>query len=291
MLPFIFKKNKKNNKKILSLASVNFHFTCLLPLVLLFNLMFNLMLNLMFVNSVLASTMASDLASNKVKNNSNYLLMPYPQSLQIGQGVFTLKNTLNIYVQGMSEPRQKSALKRFSKQLKRASQLNFSGLKLVAHRAKADIVLIVTATDASYSLPQFGDDESYQLSIAPEFISIQANSDFGALQALTTLMQLITTKAAAATNSQQLDVLSIIDAPRFKWRGLLIDSVRHFIPISALKRQLDGMAAAKLNVFHWHLTDDQGWRIESKSYPKLHQLASEQLYYFAKRNKRSSCLC
>ena len=134
-------------------------------------------------------------------------------------------------------------------------------------------------------LPKLGDDESYQLSITQKGISIVAQSDFGALHGLTTLVQLIAStepepELEMASKSQlQLPVVTIIDEPRFKWRGLLIDSVRHFIPLSTIKRQLDGMAAAKLNVFHWHLTDDQGWRIESKTYPKLHQLASDNLYY------------
>ncbi|WP_142764379.1 family 20 glycosylhydrolase, partial [Klebsiella pneumoniae] len=73
--------------------------------------------------------------------------------------------------------------------------------------------------------------------------------------------------------------VTIEDSPRFPWRGLLLDSARHFIPLPDIKRQIDGMAAAKLNVLHWHLTDDQGWRFTSKRYPKLTQLASDGLFY------------
>ncbi|MFX4311563.1 family 20 glycosylhydrolase, partial [Enterobacter sp. 63] len=73
--------------------------------------------------------------------------------------------------------------------------------------------------------------------------------------------------------------VTIEDAPRFPWRGLLLDSARHFIPLNDIKRQIDGMAAAKLNVLHWHLTDDQGWRFTSKRYPKLTQLASDGQFY------------
>ena len=71
----------------------------------------------------------------------------------------------------------------------------------------------------------------------------------------------------------------IEDKPRFPWRGLMIDVGRHFIPLDVLKRNLDGMAAVKLNVFHWHLSEDQGFRVESKKFPRLHQMGSDGLYY------------
>ena len=73
--------------------------------------------------------------------------------------------------------------------------------------------------------------------------------------------------------------VSIEDSPRFPWRGLMIDVGRHFIPLDVLKRNLDGMAAVKLNVFHWHLSENQGFRIESKKFPKLQGMGSDGLYY------------
>ena len=71
----------------------------------------------------------------------------------------------------------------------------------------------------------------------------------------------------------------IHDTPRFRWRGLMIDCGRHFIPVDVLKRTLDGMASVKLNVFHWHLSEDQGFRMESKTFPKLTELGSDGLFY------------
>jgi hexosaminidase len=76
-----------------------------------------------------------------------------------------------------------------------------------------------------------------------------------------------------------LPAVTIRDQPRFRWRGLLIDVARHYQPIEVLKRNLDAMAAVKLNVFHWHLTENQGFRIESRKFPKLHQMGSDGLYY------------
>ena len=66
---------------------------------------------------------------------------------------------------------------------------------------------------------------------------------------------------------------------RFKWRGVLLDTSRHWVEIDTIKRQLDGIASAKLNVFHWHLTDDQAWRVEVKSYPKLTDVAADGKFY------------
>jgi len=73
--------------------------------------------------------------------------------------------------------------------------------------------------------------------------------------------------------------VTIKDQPRFPWRGLLIDVSRHFIPLDVLKRNVDGMVAVKLNVLHLHLSDDQGFRVESKRFPKLHEMGSDGMYY------------
>ncbi len=136
------------------------------------------------------------------------------------------------------------------------------------------------------AMPKPGDDESYQLQITPQQVSIKANTSTGALYGLETLTQLLdcpalpTTSTAAATTAPrcQWPAVTIKDQPRFPWRGLLIDSARRFVPLADLKRQLQGMASAKLNVLHWHLTDDQGWRFESLSYPKLTQFADGEFY-------------
>ena len=95
------------------------------------------------------------------------------------------------------------------------------------------------------------------------------------MHALETLLQLLTIDS----NQFAFPIVKIEDNPRFTWRGLMIDSARHFQPIDVIKRNLDAMAAVKLNVFHWHLTDDQGWRIEIKSLPQLTELASDGEFY------------
>ena len=118
-------------------------------------------------------------------------------------------------------------------------------------------------------------DERYTLTVDRSGIRLVAPQRFGALRGLQTLLQLVRT----SPNGYEIPYVQITDAPRFAWRGLLLDACRHFIPVADIKRQIDGMAAARLNVLHWHLSDDQGWRIESTHYPRLQQLASGGEFY------------
>ena len=134
------------------------------------------------------------------------------------------------------------------------------------------LIRISIASEQPFLWPQLHQDESYQLRVDANGIQLSANTHLGVLLGLETLLQL-------AGNSSELPAVFIQDAPRFSWRGLLLDPARHFLPVDTIKRQLDAMAAAKLNVLHWHLTDDQGWRIESKRFPKLHQVGGTDGYY------------
>ena len=112
------------------------------------------------------------------------------------------------------------------------------------------------------------------LQITPQQARLSAPNPLGVLHGLETFRQLI-----VSTRRPQLPAVDIEDHPRFPWRGLHLDVSRHWMPIEVVKRNLDGMAAVKLNVFHWHLSDDQGFRVESKRFPKLQQLGSDGLYY------------
>ncbi len=120
-----------------------------------------------------------------------------------------------------------------------------------------------------------GNDESYELEILANKISLKARTDLGALRGLSTLKQLISVQNGAYGFPQ----VRIKDKPRFPWRGLMLDVSRHFMPIDVVKRNLDAMAFVKLNVLHWHLSDDQGFRVEVKSLPNLHERASDGMYY------------
>ncbi|HEU4870566.1 MAG TPA: family 20 glycosylhydrolase, partial [Pyrinomonadaceae bacterium] len=123
--------------------------------------------------------------------------------------------------------------------------------------------------------PSVSENESYRIDITRRQAMLTAPTVVGALRGLETLLQLLD----ADRNGYFFPGVQIDDRPRFPWRGLLIDVARHFETIEVLKRNLDAMAAVKLNVFHWHLTEDQGFRVESKKFPKLHQLGSDGNFY------------
>ena len=125
------------------------------------------------------------------------------------------------------------------------------------------------------ALPQLESDESYRPVVNGTGATLSAPTRFGALRGMETLLQLVQNDGEGAF----IPFVTINDRPRFPWRGVLIDSVRHFIPIETIKRQIDGIAAARMNVFHWHLTDDQGWRFASSHYPQLQEKASDGLFY------------
>jgi hexosaminidase len=122
---------------------------------------------------------------------------------------------------------------------------------------------------------ELGEDESYRLEISNSGARLNAPTTLGVMRGLQTFLQLVRTTSAGFA----VPAVSIEDSPRFPWRGLMIDVGRHFIPLDVLERNLDGMAAVKLNVFHWHLSENQGFRVESKKFPKLTSMGSDGLYY------------
>lgn len=126
-------------------------------------------------------------------------------------------------------------------------------------------------------LPQLGDDESFRLRLAADAVQVHAATPAGVSHALHALSQLW--HAAREAGLSALPALQIDDAPRHPWRGLLVDVARRPLPFDALLELLDGMAAARLNVLHWHLTDDQAWRLASRRFPRLQERASGGHFY------------
>jgi hexosaminidase len=123
--------------------------------------------------------------------------------------------------------------------------------------------------------PATSADESYRLRIMATGASLTAVGPLGIQRGLATFRQVLE-RTPQGWRAQFCDIQ---DQPRFAWRGLMIDPARHFLPVAVIKRNLDGMAAVKLNVLHWHLCDDQGWRVESKLFPRLHTVGGATGYY------------
>jgi hexosaminidase len=134
---------------------------------------------------------------------------------------------------------------------------------------------VVHTDHASKEIQEFGEDESYSLEVTANGAKLNAANPLGVLRGLQTFLQLV----EVSPNGFAAPAVTIQDQPRFAWRGLMIDVSRHFIPLDVLKRNLDGMEAVKMNVFHWHLSENQGFRVESRKFPKLHELGSDGLYY------------
>ncbi|MDI1248406.1 MAG: family 20 glycosylhydrolase [Lacunisphaera sp.] len=135
--------------------------------------------------------------------------------------------------------------------------------------------VLVAWEKAGAAIPLLGEDESYRLEISAAGTVLRAATDLGALRGLATLEQLLVVDGAGAW----LPVVKIADRPRFPWRGLMVDVCRHWLPPAVIRRTLDGMALAKFNVLHLHLADDQGFRFESRTHPRLHERGSDGHYF------------
>jgi hexosaminidase len=135
--------------------------------------------------------------------------------------------------------------------------------------------LAIAVAGPGETIQGLDENESYSLKVTPAGATLTAATDVGAMHGMETLLQL----AGNAGGACVLPAVTIDDAPRFRWRGFMLDVSRHFEPVAVIERTLDGMVVAKLNVFHWHLSDDQGFRAQSLKYPRLTEFASDGQFY------------
>jgi len=199
-------------------------------------------------------------------------LMPVPATMQLGSGQLLIGPTFSVSITGTHEARLDQAVGIFLAQLGR--QIGMPPIDMqVANSANA--TLVIQAASETKAVQELGEDESYGLEISQAGARLSAPSALGIMHGLQTFLQLVET----TNEGFAVPAISIEDSPRFAWRGLMIDVSRHFIPLDVLRRNLDGMAAVKLNVFHWHLSDNQGFRVESRKFPKLQEMGSDGLFY------------
>lgn len=186
---------------------------------------------------------------------NNISIIPKPVSLQRNPGSFIIDTQTSVQLDEKQEELKEAA--RFLAN----AVAKISAFHLQTNQATTKIIAL-----SLENLPSIG-QEGYLLDVTPEKINLRANTKIGIVYGLQSLLQLLPPVRTNA--SLEIPCLSITDFPRFKWRGMHLDVSRHFFGPEVIKEYIDLMASYKLNVFHWHLVDDQGWRIEIKKYPKL----------------------
>jgi hexosaminidase len=203
--------------------------------------------------------------------NAQSNLLPQPKEVEFANGNFSLKTESIIQVKN-NAPLLNRYLNRFVNRLQNRTGV-FLKNPFIQDTSSTSCILINVKThiDSLY----LGMDESYSIEIKKNKITLNANTNIGAYRGLETLLQLV------QVNDKNIFFRNVFisDSPRFPWRGLMIDVCRHWIPEHVIKRNIDAMAMVKMNVLHLHLTEDQAFRIESKTYPKLHQLGNDGNYF------------
>jgi hexosaminidase len=193
-----------------------------------------------------------------------------PAAVTAGQGEFKIDGSFAVAFDGFTEPRLLRARLRFLDVLQKET-----GIPFIREIASGKGPLVIHVKGPSDAIQQLGEDESYRLEVTADSVTLTAANPLGAMNGLQTILQLVRITPGGFT----LPAVAIDDKPRFPWRGLMIDVARHFISVPVLEHNLDAMEAVKLNVFHWHLSENQGFRVESKLFPLLTQKGSDGLYY------------
>lgn len=199
------------------------------------------------------------LVGNVIFSQTQLPLIPQPKVLKLTDGSFMLHNATVIQANENSFE---------ANYLREVIQLQTGlDLKIASHsKANSKIILSVTTPESMNF-----NKESYNLIISKDKINISSNANHGLFYGVQTLLQLIPFEE---TNEIKLPCLQIEDEPKYAWRGMHLDVSRHFFPVDFVKKYIDYLVMYKMNTFHWHLTDDQGWRIEIKQYPKLTEIGA-----------------
>jgi hexosaminidase len=212
---------------------------------------------------------AMDIPITGIDEKNDIGLIPKPVKLVRLQGRFRLDSATRIIAS-----RDVIAIGKYLQEiLQPAIGYSLALAEIAANNSLTNAILLTTTGNS-----EILGDESYHLQITPEGIVIRAAKPAGIFYALQTLRQLFPAVIESTQKIQgcgwSIPAVMIEDTPRFKWRGMLLDTARHIYPVEFIKRFIDLLALHKLNVFHWHLTDDQGWRIEIKKYPRLTEVGA-----------------
>ena len=190
--------------------------------------------------------------------DANYNVVPLPKSVVMAKGLpFNLTNATTIVYEG-SNPEMKRNARFLSEYIQQASGIKTAVLDKRDKKAAA-IVLTID--------PKVTGAEAYRLSVNNKQVTIAASTPAGVFYGIQTLRKSLPVQTTGEAIT--LPAVTVADAPRFGYRGMMLDCARHFFPLSFVKKFIDILAMHNMNVFHWHLTEDQGWRLEIKSHPEL----------------------
>ncbi|HWQ80713.1 MAG TPA: family 20 glycosylhydrolase [Ignavibacteria bacterium] len=200
-------------------------------------------------------------------------IMPYPASITIYRGFpFVFNPSVSVSVDRGASEKLTRAVKEFTDRINAKTGFKITPEFLNQERAEEKGIIIKFGKEETVKTVN---DEAYGIEVSQDRIILKSNTDIGAMRGLETILQLI----KFSNDRYYIPALKISDYPRFPWRGLMIDACRHFMPVDVVKRNIDGMTAVKLNVLHWHLSENQGFRVECRTFPKLHELGSDGDYY------------
>lgn len=203
----------------------------------------------------------------------DHALMPVPKSVFWEEGKYSIDESFRINVIGEAGDRTFKAATRALRRLSGRTGLFFDQdfITGINQSPEANLELMCHRPGEL----ELGEDESYRLRISTREMIIEAETELGLLHGLETWLQLL----MSDENGYYFPAVIIEDEPRFPWRGLMIDVCRHFQPVHVILQNIDAMSAVKLNVLHLHLSEDQGFRVESKAYPLLHKKGSDGFYF------------
>ena len=197
--------------------------------------------------------------------NEGINIIPKPLSLEVGNGSFKLKDGMSVHAAGQEE---KTVAEYFISKINRATGFDIKVKENGCIRLELDPSAAM-------------DNEGYTLNVTPESVVVKAKTAQGLFYGMQSFMQLLPAEIESPAVVKNVpwvaQAVNITDEPKFEYRGLMIDPCRHFMTVDEIKKQLDVMALFKMNRMHWHLTEDQGWRIEIKKYPKLAEVASKRI--------------
>jgi len=227
--------------------------------------------NLIRVPAIVAFLLISSLGcfARQTSYNQGVHVIPMPAQLVQYEGFFQVNKRTSISVSSIEE---KAIAEFFSSKMKLSTGYPLS----VSEQGKKSNAIILQI-DNSIGL----NEEGYTLNVSGKLITIKAKTPKGLFYGMQTLMQLLPAEIErpmiVKNIAWKVPCVCIKDEPRFSYRGIMLDPCRHFIPIENIKKQLDVLALFKINYFHWHLTEDQAWRIEIKKYPRLTEVGSKRI--------------